>query len=205
MNRVRASIVAVLVGALLIGWPGARAFADITNSTGTNVQNGDNRGTSGQHGSSGSSDAVGGQVTGVVAGGRTSVDATNVSNDSSVQSGDAHGTNTSSSFVGLNKTGVDTNAARATTGDGVGGEVIGAVTAADGSASIVAANTSKSVDATTGDADASNGSNAFGGLANANAAVLVGDVSQISTDGPSNVQDGNNTQTLAQSAGRVIR
>src|SRR5256885_16162722 len=101
MTRVRASIIAVLVSALLIGAPGLRALADISNSTGTNVQGGDNRGNTHQGGKSGSGDAVGGQVTGVVSSGRTSVDARNVSKDSSVESGDAHGTNTANSFVGL--------------------------------------------------------------------------------------------------------
>src|SRR5438046_2633100 len=101
MHRRRASMVVVLVSALLIGGPGVRALADVTNSTGTNIEDGNNSANARQGGKSGSGDAVGGQVTGVVAAGRTSVDARNVSKDSSVESGDAHGTNTSSAFVGL--------------------------------------------------------------------------------------------------------
>jgi hypothetical protein len=54
-------------------------------------------------------------------------------------------------------------AATATSGDGVAGEVIGAVTSAGGSASIVAANTSRDSDVTTGEAEAANVSDAFVG------------------------------------------
>src|SRR5205085_1194614 len=54
--------------------------------------------------------------------------------------------------------------ASASTGDGVAGEVIGAVTSAGGSASIVAANHSTNSDVETGDGNASNDLTAFVGL-----------------------------------------
>src|SRR2546426_5070151 len=107
MGRGRASLAAVLVATMILGGPAIHAVADISNATGTNVQGGDNRGNTHQGGKSGSGDAVGGQVTGVVSSGRTSVDARNVSKDSSVESGDAHGSNSSTSFVGLAKSSDD--------------------------------------------------------------------------------------------------
>ncbi len=64
-------------------------------------------------------------------------------------------------------------ASNATTGDGVGGQVIGAVTS--GSADIVAANTSEDVDIETGDADSSNDAGvAVGQQAGSDGAVRTG-------------------------------
>src|SRR5436853_1540849 len=102
MSSIRVFFVGVLVAAMSLSssWV-ATAFASVSNSSADNLQDGDNRDTTGQRGTSGSGDAVGGQVAGVVAAGRTSVDARNVSKDSSVESGDAHATNSSKSFVGL--------------------------------------------------------------------------------------------------------
>src|SRR5687768_17993985 len=180
MRKFRVVLVAALVGAMLLGGSGLRAAADIDNASGTNIEEGDNRGSTRQGGRAGSGDAVGGQVSGVVSSGRTSVDATNVSRDSSVESGEASGTNTSRSLVGLASNpetdisvgsadlsfiAVDdagnlqegdnsqtlNQSANASTGDGVAGQVIGVVTGAGGSASVVAANTTTTSDAQTGD------------------------------------------------------
>ena len=80
-------ILVVLALALATSLNGV-ARADITNSTGTNVQEGNNNARAAQRGASTSGAAVGGQVSGVVSSGRTSVDARNISKDSSVGSGD---------------------------------------------------------------------------------------------------------------------
>src|SRR5438876_11563963 len=140
---------------------GTMAHADVANgASATNVQEGDNKASTNQSGTSKSGDAVAGQVTGVVSSGHTSVDATNKSDNVDISTGDARGENNSGAFVGLNAssaTGVasadllsagpatnvqegdnknDLNqTATATSGDGVGGEVIGVVTSGGGSAS----------------------------------------------------------------------
>src|SRR5581483_641462 len=92
--------------------------------------------------------------------------------------------------------------ASAATGDGVAGEVIGVVTAAGGSASVVAANMSNNVDVTSGDAHADNESNAFVGLANVDSELGVGpsDITNVVASSDNNIQDGNNRQTASQSA-----
>src|SRR5439155_9632680 len=58
----------------------------------------------------------------------------------------------------------NTQTSSASTGDGVAGQVIGVVTSAGGSASIVADNLSQDSSVDTGDADSSNHSAAFVGL-----------------------------------------
>jgi hypothetical protein len=89
----------------------------------------------------------------------------------------------------------------------VAGEVIGAVTSAGGSASIVADNLSQDSSVDTGDADASNDASAFVGLA----ATLSGDVdlADVNNACPNNgaqaaacenVQDGSNSASNAQTA-----
>jgi hypothetical protein len=189
------------------------------------VQDGSNRGVTTQSGGAKSGDSVGGQVTGVVSSGRTSVDARNTSKDSSLQSGDASASNISSSITGLNDTPGETQvggadvtgvsfadniqdgnnrqslgqASNAVTGDAVGGQVIGAVSSG-GTMSIVAANTSDSVDATTGDSDATNEAAAFVGLnSSGGASVGTDDVSNIGF--VINAQDGNNSLSASQNAG----
>ena len=90
MNRAfRILLMALLVLGAVATATGARA--DISNSSGDNVQEGDNRATGNQRGADKSGDAVGGQVVGVVSSGRTSVDARNTSTNSDVTSGDARG------------------------------------------------------------------------------------------------------------------
>ena len=225
VNRL-AVAVTVVFSAVLLG--SAPALADITNATATNVQGGDNRATTNQRGGSTSGAANGGQITGVVAAGRTSVDARNTSSNSSVSSGEANAGNAASSFVGLDRTsgesevGVDdlsfvtvpgdgnvqdgnnrqtlSQSASATTGDGVAGQVIGAVTGG-GTTSIVAANTTNNSDVATGEARAGNTANAFVGLANTGDEMEVGveDINNVTLDNGS-VQNGNNRQTGAQTA-----
>jgi hypothetical protein len=119
-----------------------------------------------------------------------STDITNVTVDdnANIQDGDNRGTLSQSST--------------AATGDGVGGEVIGAVTSAGGSASIVAANRSTNSDVTTGDANASNDASSFVGLANADdeVEVALGDLSNIDVTADGNLQNGSNHLTLDQTA-----
>jgi len=228
MNRaLRSVLVAVLTvtGALMST---GLARADVTNSTGTNVQSGNNRSTGTQSGTSKTGDSVGGQVTGVVSSGRTSVDARNNSSNSDVTSGDARGSNSANTFTGLNSSdsiGVgaaditgsaasnlqDGNnsstynqSANYTTGDGVAGEVIGVVTAAGGSASIVGANTTTNSSVDTGDARGTNDYAAFTGLneTDSTTTVAAADIANSCNDGSDcdNVQDGNNRSIARQSS-----
>jgi hypothetical protein len=199
---------------------GSVARADIDNASATNVQDGDNDSETNQSGTSSSGDAVAGQVAGVVSSGDASVDATNHSEDVDIETGDAEGTNSASSFVGLtagsdtvvasdvindSATNVQegdneseiTQAAEASSGDGVGGSVIGVVTSAGGSADVVAANTSEDVDLETGDADADNDAAAFVGLNGTGTLVAAADVFNASA---TNVQEGDNDFSADQSA-----
>jgi len=202
------------------------AHADVANTaTATNVQQGDNKASTNQSGTSKSGDAVAGQVAGVVSSGTTSVDATNKSDHVDISTGDARGTNNSDAFVGLNSsTGTSVGAAdiangspvtnlqegdnkydlnqtlTATSGDGVGGEVIGVVTSAGGSASVVAANTSTNVDISTGDARAFNNAAAFVGL-NSSSDTSVGSAADVlNTATATNVQEGDNKLSASQTA-----
>ncbi|MEX0875712.1 MAG: hypothetical protein WD179_12200 [Actinomycetota bacterium] len=124
-----------------------------------------------QSGSSASGDAVGGLVVGVVSSGDTSVDATNHSEDVDIETGDAFAENDLEQEVGQDNDGGGAGdneledgeissdvaqAATSTSGDGVGGAVIGVVTSAGGSADVVAANTSEDVDIETGESVAFN-------------------------------------------------
>src|SRR5919197_1208899 len=100
-SRLSAVLSLVLAAGLALSGP---AVADIKNATGTNVQDGSNRGTTNQSGTGKSGDAVGGQVIGVVtaAGGSTSVVAANRSDGVDVTTGDATGENDAAAFVGQN-------------------------------------------------------------------------------------------------------
>jgi hypothetical protein len=211
--------------ALGASWTANAAHADdVANASATNVQVGDNENETEQSGSASSGDAVAGQVAGVVSSGDASVDATNRSEDVDVETGDATGTNDATSFVGL--TGGSSTAlsaaddnilngnaanvqlgdneyelaqdATATTGDGVGGQVIGVVTSAGGSADVVAANTSEDVDIETGDADANNDAAAFVGLNATGTAGLAAD--DILNASATNVQVGDNELEASQDA-----
>jgi len=190
------------------------------------VQDGNNSGRNSQSGTAKSGDAVGGQVTGVVSSGAASVDARNNTTDSSATSGDASASNTGSTFTGLVQTDdgninlADANgqcddcgpiqdgsnrsnanqAANASTGDGVAGQITGVVTAAGGSASVVAANTTLRSDAQTGDADSSNDYRAFTGLVQTD----DGDINLADAFGRCDdcgpIQDGTNSSTGNQNA-----
>jgi hypothetical protein len=208
---------------------GSVARADIDNASATNVQEGDNDSSTDQSGSSESGDAVAGQVTGVVSSGDTSVDATNRSEDVDVSTGDASGSNSAASFTGLtagSETSIaaadivnlgatnvqegdnDTEvvqAAEASSGDGVAGEVIGVVTSAGGSADIVAANTSEDVDVDTGDVEAENDAASFVGLATGCTGLEGGcepefEAFDIVNASATNVQEGDNDLEANQSA-----
>jgi hypothetical protein len=203
------------------------ARADVSNASADNVQQGQNRTTGSQSGTSKSGSAVGGQVTGVVSGGKTSVDAKNTSKDSDVSSGNAIGTNSASAFTGLNSSSGGptvtsditkscngsgcgnlqegdnrvnfSQTANTATGDGVGGEVIGVITTG-GSASIVAANNSDGVDVSTGDAHGTNDAAAFAGLNTSGQGPLItSDLTNVcNDDGCANLQQGDNRITSSQ-------
>jgi len=229
----------VCCAALLVLGAGATATAaraDISNSTGTNVQDGNNRASGNQNGTDKSGDAVGGQVVGVVSSGRTSVDARNTSVNSDVTSGDARGSNDASTFTGLTAGATTTvtaadltniffannlqdgsnrstysQSANVTTGDGVAGQVIGAVTAAGGSTSIVAANRSDNVSVQTGDARSDNDLALLTGLneTSDNATTIAADILNSCNGVPGvpfaapacdNVQEGSNRANVRQAS-----
>ncbi len=194
--------------------------SDVTLTAASNAQDGDNDLSSDQSASSGSGDGVGGQVIGIVSAGDTSVDSTNASEDVDISSGDTATENLAANFTGQNGEAetlavrtddVDANeasnaqdgdnstdmvqAAEATSGDGVGGSVIGVVTAAGGSADVVTANTSQDIDVDTGDGTADNALQTIVGQDTANN-VFVGDVFGAAT----NAQDGDNDLSSDQSA-----
>ena len=205
---------------------GSVAHADIDNESATNAQEGDNDTETDQAGNASSGDAVAGSVVGVVSSGDASVDATNRSEDVDITTGDATGENNAASFTGLTA-GSDTavgggfdaddidndfavnlqegdnetelgQSADVSTGDGVGGQVIGVVTAAGGSADVVAANTSEDVEIDTGDAEAFNDAAAFTGL---NATGTVGvSAEDIDNATATNVQEGDNEFSADQDA-----
>jgi hypothetical protein len=194
-----------------------------------NAQEGDNDQSLDQAATASSGDAVGGQVAGLVtsAGGSADVVADNASKKVDVSTGAADASNDVDAFVGLafadsdievgpGAVDVDATAdaglnaqdgdntqhisqsADASTGDGVGGQVLGVVSAGD--ASVDARNRSEKIDLETGDATASNEVQVFVGLANADDGnVEVGDVTATAGE-ESNVQDGDNEQSLDQTA-----
>jgi hypothetical protein len=93
-------------------------------------------------------------------------------------------------------------AANAGTGDGVGGQVIGAVTSA-GASSIDATNRTEDTTVTTGDSDATNSSDAFVGLqlgSVTNVATTTFGGVAASTATAANLQTGNNRSTSSQAA-----
>jgi hypothetical protein len=101
MRVWRRALLAALVAGLLFGSsPVARA--DVHASTGSNVQEGDNEGSSDQSGEANSGDAVTGQVVGGVVSGDARVDATNRTENADAESGDAEGSNSARTFVGNN-------------------------------------------------------------------------------------------------------
>jgi hypothetical protein len=132
-----------------------------------------------QEATAASGDGVGGSVIGVVtsAGGSADVVAANTSEDVDIETGDADAFNSLEAFVGqeMNEGGgqneaqgdIDLSAAQsatATTGDGVGGQVLGIVSAGD--ASVDATNESTDVDVETGDAFSDNSYEGFVGQEN---------------------------------------
>ena len=222
---MRKALKFMLIGLVALGasWTQVAHAEDIANASATNVHVGDNENETEQSGSSNSGDAVAGQVAGVVSSGDASVDATNRSEDVEVETGDAEGTNDAAAFVGLTAgtttalSAADDNIlngnaanvfvgdneyelaqdATATTGDGVGGQVIGVVTSAGGSADVVAANTSEDVEIETGDAEANNDAASFVGLNATGTAGLAADIVNASA---TNVMVGDNELEAEQSA-----
>jgi hypothetical protein len=191
-----------------------------------NGQDGDNRSHTTQSGSGTSGDSDAGQIVGAVSAGKTSVDATNSTDHADISTGDARGTNDERTLTGQNVSDISfvanetdivsifslnlqegdnkTNAvqlADTTSGDGVGGQVIGVVTSAGGSSAVTAANTSKDVDVSTGDARSTNEGATFAGQ---NFSFFTG-IGAFLADavalGPApNLQEGDNTVNTAQTA-----
>lgn len=195
--------------------------ADILNGAAANVQEGDNETSISQTAEAVSGDGVGGSVIGVVtsAGGSADVVASNSSDDVDIETGDAEAFNDAAAFVGLNASGTVVTAAdiasasatnvqegdneseaaqdaNAASGDGVGGQVLGVVSAGD--ASVDATNASNDVDAETGDALSDNSFAAFVGLTGGTATGVT--AADILNGAAANVQEGDNEKELAQSA-----
>jgi hypothetical protein len=195
--------------------------ADILNGAAVNVQEGDNATELNQSAEAASGDAVGGSVIGVVtsAGGSADVVAANTSEDVDAETGDAAAFNDAASFVGLNGTGTTftvadianasaTNvqegdndlgadqSADSASGDAVGGQVLGVVSAGD--ASVDATNSSEDVDVESGETFASNSFAAFVGLTAGSATDLA--AADIVNLAAVNVQEGDNEKALSQSA-----
>lgn len=192
--------------------------SDVSAVDGTNLQEGDNALGLTQAADAMSGDGVAGQVIGVVTAATGSVDIVADNEADSGSAGSASATNLSSSFVGLNAntgnavvadvSGEAVNmqegdnvldgpqTAVAESGDGVGGQVIGAVAAGD--VTIDAKNVGGS--GSSGDATATNDVQTFVGL-NASSATAVGaaDVSGTAV----NQQEGESLLSFAQTADAV--
>jgi hypothetical protein len=203
-------------------------FGSDASSTGFvyNQQDGDNSASLDQTSDATTGDGVAGQVIGAVSAGDTSIDAKNRSEKVDVDTGDATADNAAATQVGLTWTGNfdevfgtdatlgsggynqqdgDNEAAvsqtsDASSGDGVGGQVIGAVTSAGGSADIASDNGSKKVDVTTGDADASNAAGIQVGLTWTGNFDQVFGSDAISSSFVDNQQDGDNAAVLDQTS-----
>ena len=182
-----------------VGQTGEAPLADVTNATGTNVQDGNNRLSASQSAHAQTGDGVGGQVLGVVSAGATRVDASNATIDSTIETGSATAENHGGAFVGLvdadtvtvvpadltdvNGTNLQdgsnnsrlSQSADAVTGDAVAGQVAGVVTSAGGSAAVTLANRSEGIDATSGSSDFVNETAEFTGLSNTTGSASVGE------------------------------
>lgn len=213
----------LVLSVLLFGAVRGVATAQVECETCTNQQDGDNEASTEQSGEARSGDAVGGQVVGAVSSGDTSIDAKNRSEDVEIETGAAEASNEASQFIGLNFAGDELNvgeadaeaddvvnqqegdneanltqAATASSGDGVAGQIIGAVTSAGGSADIVADNATRDASVETGSAEAENAAALFVGLAFVdNDLTVAADVEANTVD---NQQDGDNSVTGRQSA-----
>jgi hypothetical protein len=212
----------LLVAALVLSASlGTRAMADLTADDCDNCQSGDNSTDATQNGTSQSGDAVAGQVVGVVSAGDASVDATNRSDNVDIETGNTRSDNRATTFTGLlHADDADTDigaadvtvndganvqegdnstdlsqTANSSSGDGVGGQVIGVVTSAGGSADIVAANRSTDVTIDTGDSRARNDSASFVGLLFADDSDFEIGVNpaDLTVDDADNAQEGDNS------------
>lgn len=140
---------------------------------GANKQNGDNDADVNQSASATTGDAVGGQMIGVTgSSGDVSISATNVSEDVDLVSGDADSDNDADIIVGLigssNTQEGDNSAdvfqsAGSSSGDGVGGQLIGVQAPGARSSDITVRNESRNADIFTGDNDESNSEEIFAG------------------------------------------
>jgi len=201
--------------------------ADVLNTAPvTNLQEGDNKYSLNQTMTATSGDGVAGEVIGVVTsgGGSASIVAANTSTNVDIQTGDARAFNDAAAFVGLNSssdtsvagpaadvlnTATATNVqqgdnkldanqtATSASGDGVGGQVLGVVSA--GAASVDATNKSDHVDISTGSARSSNDFGAFVGL-NFATDTDVASADVLNGAPAANVQEGNNKKSLSQDA-----
>ena len=174
-----------------------------------------------------SGDGVGGQVIGAVtsSGGTADIVAANTSEDVSAETGDATADVDQAGFVGHNDspgasaiTGAgddvlnasatnvqlgdntleSSQTATAATGDAVGGQVLGVVSAGD--ASVDATNESVDADVETGDADATASAVGFVGVSSATTTLLSAAGDLVAPLDAENVQLGGNTHLLVQTA-----
>jgi hypothetical protein len=163
-----------------------------------NDQEGDNSGSVYQNGDASVGSAIGGQEVNVTGGARTRVSATNSSKGVRAETGEAEARNSASSNTGqLSDAGGDaagnsqegdneyelSQSADASTGDAVGGQVIGVTSR--GPVEIAATNVSEDVDLFTGDAEAANEADVFTGLL----AVAGDEAAQVNLCGDNEIFD----------------
>jgi len=208
----------LVVAIVAVAFLGPQASADIEDVSGTNIQEGRNRGSTRQSGDADAGEAVTGQTIGVQAGGGATVRARNRVERASARSGDADADNDISAAVGhlaseeevgvgsiSDSDGVNilegdnrlrtSQSADANTGNAVIGQTIGVV--ADGDVVIDATHRSRDTIARSGDADADNDVHSFVGLASATGPISIGTISGVTGV---NIQEGDNTFSESQSA-----
>jgi len=203
--------------------------SELNNVVGRNIQDGDNRTNVRQNSNVQTGDAVGGQVIGaVVNGGTTDIAAANTTKDSDITTGDAEADNSLAAFTGLLATSETANvgglgglaqitnakgtniqdgnnrftgsqSAHSQTGDGIAGQVLGVVSA--GNTRVDASNTTTDSSVTTGDSSSENDGAAFTGLVDADTVTV--NTAQVSNAAGANIQDGNNSGTLRQTADSI--
>lgn len=196
------------------------SISDITGASATNIQEGDNDTTIEQSASALGGDGVAGQVIGVVSSGSTDIVASNISDGADGSGGGAAAFNESASFVGLNvatDTDIDSSdvadatatnlqegdnefdsgqVAESVGGDGIGGQVLGVVSAGD--TSIDATNDSSGAGGSGGGATADNAVSSFVGLnVSTDTDIFAADVDDATA---TNVQSGDNSHALSQVA-----
>lgn len=209
MPKVPLSLAGIALAFSLLGAPTASA----------GVHDADHDAEVREEGSSETGDAIGGQVVGSTSDGDTEIDAANRSHDARVRSGDGAASNDIESVVWTTGLGDELDdddeialiddddddveddwdfESFATTGDGIGGQVLGVATASGGSADVVVANDSDDVDLESGDAEALDSALAETGT------VIGGQAAGVSSAGLTSLDATNRTHDVAVESGEAF-